>query len=89
VQGKVEHAPRLPKGINTPHWAPKEGWSIHPSIGTRRNLGDSNDGRRESSKSSRRWPRPASRHGRLARLSHGGVPKLVEVINGMYSVEMI
>jgi hypothetical protein len=27
--------------------------------------------------------------GRLARLSHGGVPKLVEVINGMYSVEMI
>jgi hypothetical protein len=32
VQGKVEHAPRLPKGINTPPWAPKEGWSIHPFI---------------------------------------------------------
>jgi hypothetical protein len=25
VQGKLEHAPRLPKGINTPPWAPKEG----------------------------------------------------------------
>jgi hypothetical protein len=25
VQGKVEHAPRLPKGINTTPWAPKEG----------------------------------------------------------------
>jgi hypothetical protein len=23
--GKVEHAPRLPKGINTTPWAPKEG----------------------------------------------------------------
>jgi hypothetical protein len=32
VQGKVEHASRLPKGINTIHWAPKEGWSIHPFI---------------------------------------------------------
>jgi hypothetical protein len=32
VQGKVEHAPRLPKGINTPPWVPKEGWSIHPFI---------------------------------------------------------
>jgi hypothetical protein len=29
VQGKVEHAPRLPKGINTTPWVPKEG-SIHP-----------------------------------------------------------
>jgi hypothetical protein len=58
VQGKLEHAPRLPKGINTPPWAPKEGRSIHPSTGTRRNQGDSDDGRRESSKSSRRWPRP-------------------------------
>jgi hypothetical protein len=32
VQGKVQHAPRLPKGINTTPWAPKEGWSIHPFI---------------------------------------------------------
>jgi hypothetical protein len=32
VQGKVEDAPRLPKGINTTLWAPKEGWSIHPFI---------------------------------------------------------
>jgi hypothetical protein len=32
MQGKVEHAPRLPKGINTTPWAPKEGWSIHPFI---------------------------------------------------------
>jgi hypothetical protein len=30
----------------------------HPSTGTRRNLGESDDGRRESSKSSRRWPKP-------------------------------
>jgi hypothetical protein len=30
-----------------------------------------------------------SRHGRLAWLSHGRVPELVEVINGMFSVEMI
>jgi hypothetical protein len=34
------------------------GRHIHPSIGTRRNLGEGDDGRRESSKSSRRWPRP-------------------------------
>jgi hypothetical protein len=58
VQGKVEHAPRLPKGINTTPWAPKEGWSIHPSTGTWRNLGESDDDRRESSKLFRRWPRP-------------------------------
>jgi hypothetical protein len=45
----------------------------HPSTGTQRNLGESDDGRRKSSKSSRK----------------GGVPELVEVINGMYSVEMI
>jgi hypothetical protein len=32
MQGKVEHAPRLPKGINTPPWEPKEMWSIHPFI---------------------------------------------------------
>jgi hypothetical protein len=32
MQSKVEHAPRLPKGINTTPWAPKEGWSIHPFI---------------------------------------------------------
>jgi hypothetical protein len=32
VQGKVEHAPTLPKGINTPPWDPKERWSIHPFI---------------------------------------------------------
>jgi hypothetical protein len=32
---------------------------IHPSTGTRRNLGGSDDGRRKSSKSSRRWTRPA------------------------------
>jgi hypothetical protein len=25
VQGKVEHAPRLTKGINTTPWVPKEG----------------------------------------------------------------
>jgi hypothetical protein len=56
VQGKVEHAPRLPKGINTPLGA--QGGVIHPSTGTRRNLGESDDDRRESSKSSRRWPRP-------------------------------
>jgi hypothetical protein len=30
----------------------------HPSTGTRRNLGESDDRRRESSKLSRRWPRP-------------------------------
>jgi hypothetical protein len=30
----------------------------HPSTGTRRNLGVSDDGCRESSKLSRRWPRP-------------------------------
>jgi hypothetical protein len=34
------------------------GRHIHPSTGTRRNLGESGDGHRESSKSSRRWPRP-------------------------------
>jgi hypothetical protein len=32
VQGKLEDAPRLPKGINTTPWAPKEGGSIHPFI---------------------------------------------------------
>jgi hypothetical protein len=32
VQGKVENAPRLTKGINTTPWAPKEGRSIHPII---------------------------------------------------------
>jgi hypothetical protein len=30
-----------------------------------------------------------SRHDRLARLIHGRAPELVEVINGIYSVEMI
>jgi hypothetical protein len=25
VQGKMEHAPRFPKGINTTPWEPKEG----------------------------------------------------------------
>jgi hypothetical protein len=30
----------------------------HPSTGTRRNLVESDDGRRESLKLSRRWPRP-------------------------------
>jgi hypothetical protein len=32
VQSKVEHAPSLPKGINTTPWAPKDGGSIHPFI---------------------------------------------------------
>jgi hypothetical protein len=32
MQGKVEHTPRIPKGINTTSWAPEEGWSIHPFI---------------------------------------------------------
>jgi hypothetical protein len=32
VQGKVENAPRLPNGINTTPWAPKERGSIHPFI---------------------------------------------------------
>jgi hypothetical protein len=32
TEGKVENAPRLPKGINTTSWVPKEGWSIHPII---------------------------------------------------------
>jgi hypothetical protein len=35
-----------------------QGGVINPSTGTRRNLGESDDDRRESSKSSRRWPRP-------------------------------
>jgi hypothetical protein len=30
----------------------------HPSTGTRKNLGESDDGRRESSKLSKRWPSP-------------------------------
>jgi hypothetical protein len=32
MQGKVEHAPRLPMGINTPLGRPRKGWSIHPFI---------------------------------------------------------
>jgi hypothetical protein len=32
VQGKLEHALRLPKGINKTPWVPKEGWSVHPFI---------------------------------------------------------
>jgi hypothetical protein len=49
VQGKVEHAPRHPKGINTTPWAPKEGdRSIHPSTRTRQNLGESDEGRRRA-----------------------------------------
>jgi hypothetical protein len=35
VQGKVEHAPKLPKGINTSPWVPKEGIGIDPFITTR------------------------------------------------------
>jgi hypothetical protein len=32
VQGKVGHAPRLPKDINTTPWVLKERGSIHPFI---------------------------------------------------------
>jgi hypothetical protein len=32
VQGKVEHAPRLLKGINTTPYASKEGGTIYPFI---------------------------------------------------------
>jgi hypothetical protein len=54
VQGKVEHAPRLPNGINTTSWASKEGWSIHPSIhqraaNTKKKHRKEADGRRKSS----------------------------------------
>jgi hypothetical protein len=61
VQGKVEQASRLPKGINTPPWALKEGWSIHPFIrepSTRRRSTRRKPPAAESSKLSRRWPRP-------------------------------
>jgi hypothetical protein len=72
VQGKVEHTPRLPKGINTSRWAPKEGLGglIHSSqLGeTKKQATKRDDGRRESSKLSWKWPRAtlaamASLHG--------------------------
>jgi hypothetical protein len=44
----------LLRGINS--LAAKIGW--HPSTGTQRNLGESDDDHRESLKLSRRWPRP-------------------------------
>jgi hypothetical protein len=44
----------LLRGINS--LAAKIRW--HPATGTQRNLGESDDSRRESSKLSRRWPRP-------------------------------
>jgi hypothetical protein len=58
MEVKVEHTPRLPKGISTTPWVPKEGWSIHPFIRELPKQRKSDDGRRESSKLSRRWPRP-------------------------------
>ena len=59
VQGKVEHAPRLPKGINTTPLAPKGGDPIHPELDE--NLGlrpEGDDGRRKSSRVPRKWLRP-------------------------------
>jgi hypothetical protein len=61
VQGKVEHAPRLPKGINTTPWVPKEGGSIHPFIKEPRDEGEVSEGRRwppQVLELPRRWPRP-------------------------------
>jgi hypothetical protein len=66
MQGKVEQAPRLPKGINTPPWAPKEGWSIHSSK-SRRDEGVAPGGSWRPLRVlelPRRWLRPCpSRHG--------------------------
>jgi hypothetical protein len=67
VQGKAENAPRLPKGINTTPWAPKEGdQSIHSSE-SRRHKGEVPGGSRwppQVLELPRRWPRPCpSRHG--------------------------
>jgi hypothetical protein len=77
VQGKVEHARRLPKGINTTPWAPKEGGSIHPFIREPRDEGEASGRSRRPQQVlelPRRWPRPC-----LAAMfspawwSHGGV----------------
>jgi hypothetical protein len=44
MQGKLEHAPKLPKGINTTSWAPKEeDQSIHSSK-SRRHEGEAPGG---------------------------------------------
>ena len=63
---------------------------MHPELDE--NLGprpEGDDGRRKSSKLSRRWLRSPSRHGLPAWLCHGGVHELVGVIDGMYSVVTI
>jgi hypothetical protein len=74
-QGGV--CPRLPKGINTTPWVPKD-WSIHSSE-SRRHEGEAPDGSRRPPQVlelPRRWPRPC-----LAAMvgpawwSHGGVPE--------------
>jgi hypothetical protein len=65
VQEKVENAPRLPKGINTTPWAPKEGdRSIHSSE-SRRHKGEAPGGSRRPSQVLElpgRWPRPCPSH---------------------------
>jgi hypothetical protein len=67
MQRKVEHAPRLPKGINTTPWAAKEVWSIHPFIREPPTWSEAPGGSRrppEVLELPRRWPRPCpSRHG--------------------------
>jgi hypothetical protein len=60
VQGKVEHAPRLPKGVNTTPWVPKEGGrnlSIYHNSVKSKQTPERDDDHGESSKLSRRWPR--------------------------------
>jgi hypothetical protein len=65
VQGKVENAPRLPKGVNTTPWAPKEGWSIHPIIREPATRGEAPGGSRRPPQVlelPRRWPRSYPSH---------------------------
>jgi hypothetical protein len=60
VQGKVEHSPRLPKGINTNPEAPKKGNDWDPFSREPSKEGDTPkeaNGRRKSSRVSRRWLR--------------------------------
>jgi hypothetical protein len=67
VQGKLEHALRLPKGINTSPWAPMEVLSVHPFIIEPPTRGEAPGGSRRPPQVlelSSRWLRPyPSRHG--------------------------
>jgi hypothetical protein len=90
MQGKVEHVPRLPKGINTTSYALQDGYpfrSIHHKLAKLR----SKHQRETTTAVSLRsclgdGLGHRSLHGHPAWLCHGGVLELVEVINGMYLV---